>query len=247
MRIENRCHSAPWRAGTLDSALVLGTLLAVLCGCSPAAPKRSSSMQAPPSKPTVPTESASTGWAWLEATQVPLRIRLPYGAEWQRRETKTSMHLEHGATHTRLVVRLWPASRQVTADQCLGELRLLDLDADSAALTWHLAARHRATSDATAPGEFDPNIVAEKSFAPGVGFDGFLCAGVIPTKGQAMLQGTVLGVSASVGHCVALVATTSVDTSDSEQQLAARLAWIVEGTAPSIALRTVESRVNAAR
>jgi hypothetical protein len=174
-----------------------------------------------------------------------VRLRLPFASEWQRRETKTSLRFEHSATQSQIVVRLWPASRLVTTEQCQSELALLEPDAALAQQLWERTAATPNGSPGADTNVEGGNVVIEKPFEPGRDFHGVARAAVHPTNGDAALHGIVIATAAGIGRCVALVATTLVAGTGAERELADRLAWIVEGATSSLAVRTVEARVKA--
>lgn len=169
-------------------------------------------------------------------------MRLPFAKEWQRRESPTSLRLEHLVTQTKLVVRHWPTSRLVTVEQCQSELALLEPDAALAQRLWSRAA----STDPNAAGDsVTQNVVVEKSFEPGRDFRGMVRGGVRPSDSDTNTHGVVVAVAAGVGRCIALIADTIVTDTRAEVQLADRLAWIVEGVAPSLRLQTIEDRTTA--
>lgn len=240
MCIQNRSALVAYRRnaqGFALLALAVGSLLGALCGCSQAAMPPKSPDPAPPAAIRMKAQAPS-GWAFIEGAELPLRLRLPFASEWQRRETKTSLRLEHPATQSQMVVRLWPTSRLVTTEQCLGELALLEPDA---ALAQQSFMRLATTS--SSPGDEDMNFVVSKPFEPGADFHGLTRAAVHPTTVDGATMGIAIAVAAGVGRCLALIATTTVAAPKGEQELADRLAWIVEGTTQSLTVRTVEGRV----
>lgn len=214
-------------------------LHAELLGCSghtnPAVKSSNGAPTAP--APRAPTRAAA-GWAYVESAELPLRLRLPFASEWQRHETPTSLRLEHPGEASKIVIRLWPSSRLVTAEHCFTELLLL---APEAARAQQLFAaeptRNKPTSETA-------GLFVNQDFAPGADFRGWARGSLQPAgKEKKVVVGTVIAVAAGVGRCLALVATTEASGENAEQQLANRFAWMVEGAIQNLTVRTVESRV----
>ena len=166
-----------------------------------------------------------------------MRLRIPFASEWQRHETNTSLRLEHPLDKSRIVVRLWSASRLVSVDQCVGELALLEPDVAFARRTWMSGA---LASDVAGQNQ---DIVAAQRFEPGGDLHGVVRASVHATSSGQEVAGVVIAVAAGVGRCLAMVANSFVGGANAEREIADRIAWLVEGVTKSLALRTVQQRV----
>lgn len=220
--------------------LEVGSLALGLSGCSHAAldARKPSAVEAAP-----PAESRArtpTDWAWIDGKELPLRMRLPFVPEWRRRETRTSLRLDHAGERCSLVVRFWPTSRLVTTDQCVAELGLIEPEVAIARRTWmsqDLTA-HEDSSDGTP--------VVSQAFTPGDDYQGHLLATVLAPDG-GVLAGIVVAVAAGVGRCLAVTATTEAEGGNAEMLITDRLAWLVEGVAKSVTVRSVESRLETMR
>jgi hypothetical protein len=239
MRCQNQLCPAgcpKFASGFALVACIAAVVAATLSGCSHAAsvPGTATPVAAPVS--TAGQPRTASAWAFIDGTELPVRLRIPFAAEWQRRETKTSLRLEHPRDNSQIIVRLWLTARLVTVDRCASELALIEPEAALARQTPMPSASDTEVSDL---GE----VVVEK-FEPGGDFHGSVRAFVHAGDGVETTAGTVVAIAAGVGRCLALVASTSVVGANAEQQIADRLAWLVEGVTKSLSLRTVEGRVS---
>jgi hypothetical protein len=239
MRSQNQSRPARHVNQACASALIACVLSAGLSGCSHAASEpRSPAPAAAPASAQVETRNA-TAWAFIDGIQLPVRLRIPFASEWQRRETASSLRLQHPLDKSTIVVRLWSASRLVTVEQCLGELALLEPEVALARRTWMSGP---LASDTVGQNQ---DVVAAQGFEPGGDLHGVLRASVHAASNGQEVAGVVIAVAAGVGRCLALVANSSVGGVNAEREIANRLAWLVEGVSKSVALRTVQQRVEA--
>jgi hypothetical protein len=144
--------------------------------------------------------------------------------------------LEHPGESCEIAIRIWPTSRVVNVAQCFEQLALMDPHAE--AMRAHFTSPSRND-----PEDGTSEHVTESTFEPGGDFHGRLVAGV-SSANHSRVDGTVVGVAAGIGRCASLVASTSCSTGDAAARVAERLAWLVEGVARTVAVRSVEERVN---
>jgi hypothetical protein len=236
MRSQNRSRPRRRVNGPCHCALIAIVLSAGLSGCSHAALESSSPPRAVAPASAQVEPRTPTAWAFVDGAQIPVRLRIPFASEWQRRETRTSLRLEHPIDGNRIVVRLWPASRLVTVDQCLDELALLEPDVALARRTW--LSRPLASETVTQ----NQDVVVDQPFEPGSDLHGILRASVFAASQGREVTGAVIAVAAGVGRCIVLAAHCSVAGPNAEQKITDRLAWLVEGVTKSLVLRTVQQR-----
>lgn len=191
-------------------------------------------------------------WDSVEAAAVPVRLRLPSAPTWKRSETKTSMQLELTSERTRISIRLWSSAKLTNVDQCYAELSLLEpelaklqqlvpgiLEAEE--LPPAPEATGVVAHEPRAPQQDEPTIVAQ-SFDPNADFHGRLRARAAWSKPDEVTGG-VVAVAAGIRRCLAFVASTSSGGPQAAAQVGDRLAWIVDGVAKSVRIRTPEDRL----
>lgn len=201
-------------------------LVLCLClgGCS--APKIVPAQTPTPEKPAS-TPASDTAFPRgprkpFSAKTLPIDLLIPGLTAFVVTETKSSLLLSHRASSSEIRVRFWSTSRIVTETQCEQELALLDPDA---------TVRERVVGASPA--------VASQAFAPGPEYRGVVHSKVQSTP-DGPLVGYVHGIAAGLGHCVSFDAKTEMAHPHAEQEMAERLALLMDGIAASLRLRQAE-------
>lgn len=181
-------------------------------------------------------------WEYIDARELPVRLRIPFASEWRRRETKTSLRLDLPREQVQVLVRFWQTSRLASEEQCLTELSLVE--PAFAATRDRAKALSCCSERSVANSAADPSgTVATQTFDPSSNFHGHLRAEVASATAGDALRASVVGIATNSGRCLVFVATTDAKGPTAQQQLGERLEWIVDGMAKSLSVRTSDGRV----
>lgn len=157
----------------------------------------------------------------MRARRLDFRIefRLPGKSAWASHEGASWLGLEHAPSASFLALRTWRAERLVRREDCAAAARL---------------------SRGSLPVVHEEALIERRPLAAPTGFDTELIVGVEPDG--AALSGYALAIGSSVGRCYAAVFTTRVSGPDADQELAARLALIVDQVFGTVRLLDVDER-----
>lgn len=195
--------------------------LLLLAGCSaspkPAAPAR----EPPPAVSAAPNERGFGGrLARVEVRSQGVTLLLPDSSGWQGQTAGTWSVLSHDATGSRLYLKQWRAARLVRPDECLTQARL----GQPAMIFLH-----------------DEEIVERRKVTTPPGFSGDVVVAVREVGGE--LHGYAELSAAGIGRCLVGVFQTVTRGSGREEEVADRLAVIVENVFGQARTRVVEDRV----
>jgi len=209
-----RAFQQRWPARAALVALLLSA-----CGSPPppAAPPAPEARPAatPPGEPALDRD-----WGERSLARVPALVELPAAREWHAHASGSFTVLEHGPTHSSLVLRVTRAARLVRPEQCEADARL--------------ARPSLPTSDAS-------SVVERRKLMSPEGFDTRLVVGVEPRVGGSV-HGFALAVGAATGRCyVACFETESVGPG-APGAVADRLAVVVSGVFETLRLPSAEER-----
>lgn len=175
-------------------------------------------------KPNVvpaPPAFEDTAWTAVELESIPARVTLPDARGWHAKRTGSFVALEHHASESALLLRVWRAPRLVKPAECEAEARLA-----------------RPSLPAV-----DPALrIEERRLGAPAGFDVRLVVGVQPGSGGSV-RGTALAIGAGIGRCYLALYETHAEGPHAAEQVATRLGALVEGTFESIELENAERRV----
>jgi hypothetical protein len=211
-------HSATFLGLPKSLILVLATL-----GCgSPPEPSP------PPSAPPSPVARRADGtlrWGLVELAEIRAVVELYDPERWQPVNGGTFTVLEHAASRSVLVLRVWRATRLVRPVECEAEARLAR------------PSLPRVNAD---------SIIDERPLEAPSEFSGSVVVGVEPSPTGAT-RGYALAVGAAVGRCFVLAFETSADGNDAAGVVGDRLRAAADRIAPSVQLHRVDERVRPER
>jgi hypothetical protein len=214
----------PRGMGRLRLAIATSMALAVNgSGCGPAAPA-AVVPQGPTPVATAPTStdallSAST--SVLDSPRWPVRLPLPDLAGWRESTARSSfLVLEHPASSSSLVVRVWREAEIVTREDCERRARSL---------------RQLPVADA-------PGAVERERIDVPPGFDTLVEAGASPGAPGGRIAGYLLAFGGWAHQCFAYAYTTSVAGPGASQLVAARLALMRDDSLGRLAVRSDTER-----
>ncbi|HMA94098.1 MAG TPA: hypothetical protein VKP30_15510, partial [Polyangiaceae bacterium] len=228
-------------------------LVVVLAACAPTkSPENAVRITTSAVAPQGETIEPLAHWATVDAATIPVRVRLPWGSKWERSDTKSSLQLALPSEQIHISIRLWPSAKLTNVDQCYSELRLQE----PALATLQQLLPAVFTGVQPAPPLEAPRVeLSEKvgpeprespllvqAFEPEADFHGQLRVLVGLTRTEEVTGG-VVAVAAGIRRCLALVASTSSTGTQASAQVGDRLAWIVDGVAKSLRIRTPEDRL----
>lgn len=196
--------------------LVLATGLAWGCGATP----RSGPVAPPAASPEPLDEPFAGSFGTRELSRVPAIVSLPDARAWHASTSGTFTLLEHGATHSRLTLRVTLAPRLVRPEQCLTEARL---------------------ARPSLPGPDDGSSVEQRTIGAPAGFDVRLVVGVAPARGG--VHGYALAFGAATSRCYVAVYETDADGEQAAKVVAERLAIVVSGVLETLRVPSAEGRV----
>jgi hypothetical protein len=198
-------------------------LLAMVLGCGSPPPPATPRSEAPPSAPPQPDDGAR--WAIVEIPEIRAVVELYDPARWRRTGGGSFTVLEHAASRSVLVLRVWKAARLVRPVECEAEARLLR------------PSLPRASAD---------SIIDERPLEAPDEFSGSLVVGVEPSPTGAT-RGYALAVGAAVGSCFVLCFETTADGNDSAGVVGDRLRAAADRIVPSVGLGQVDDRIQPER
>jgi hypothetical protein len=149
----------------------------------------------------------------------PVELKLPDKRSWQISDGPTWLVLRHAQTSSELALRTWRAERLVRRSDCEAQARL---------------------ARPTIPTVHEEAVVDRRALAQPADFDSELVVGVEPSASG--ISGYAFAIGASVGRCYAAVFTTHVAGAGAEQEVAARLGFVVDRILSNVRLRSVDER-----
>jgi hypothetical protein len=191
-------------------------LCALIWGCGSTPPSK---VAAKPAPATAPADVFDRDWGERDLPRVPAVVRLPDARGWHASASGTFTLLEHRATESRLVLRVWLAPRLVRPERCEADARL---------------ARPNL------PGGEATGVVEERRLAAPAGFDVRLVVGVEPSGGG--VHGYALAVGAATNRCYVAAYETDSAGERADQRVAERLAVVVSGVLETLRVPSAESR-----
>lgn len=219
----------PWNwhaVRTLGAAAALA--LGVGCGAPASAANKPASV-APGPAPTQPSldRLPDAGWGRLGVRHLAMSLALPDRAQWNQKDGRgPSVLLVHRTTGTRLTLRLEPTSRRARWQDCLGQL---------------------SSTHASVLQPEDANLLGPRPWQAPAGFTGNIWGWVGPGPERGLLLARFVAVAVDVDRCLSLVGETTARGSNASEELARRMALLVDGVARRLELSTADSRVGAGR
>ena len=195
-------------------------LLFCLGSCRPAAPTAAPHDEIPVAPPPA-AEFEGVAWTQVELERLPALVTLPDARGWRARPNSTFVILEHGATQSRLVLRVWRAARLVRPAECEAEARL----ARPALPVLDPATR-----------------IEERALTVPSGFDVRLQVAARPGEGASVV-GSALAIGAGVGRCYLAAYETVADGPHAAELVADRLSGVVQGIFETIQVESADGRV----
>jgi len=205
------------------SRLNPGWALLLLASLSCSSPKPAPHPEGGAESATVPPpgEFEDAIWTEVELESIPARVSLPDVRGWHAKRSGSFLTLEHRATESSLVLRVWRAARLVRPAECEAEARL--------------ARPNLPALDAAS------QIEARRLRTP-MGFDVRLVVGAQPGPGESV-RGSALAVGAGIGRCYLALYETRADGANAARRVADRLGVVVPGIFESVELENAERRV----
>jgi hypothetical protein len=201
----------------LGAALFL--LLSTACGSprpAATATRGVTSVATPPAP-----DFENLAWTTVELESIPALVTLPDARGWHARRAGSFLSLEHRASESSLLLRVWKAARLVRPTECEAEARLA-----------------RPSLPAVEPA----SRVEERILENPTGFDVRLVVGAQPGPG-ATVAGTALAVGAGIGRCYLMLYETRAAGPRAAERVADRLGVVVSGVFETIELADAERRV----
>jgi hypothetical protein len=149
----------------------------------------------------------------------PIEFGLPDRESWRVADGPTWLVAEHVPSSSLLALRAWRADRLVRRAECEAQARL---------------ARR------TIPIVREEAVVDRRVASAPQGFEVELVAGVEPSARG--VSGYVIAIGSSVGRCYAAVFTTVVSGGNAEEEVATRLAGVVDRVLSGVRVRSVDER-----
>jgi len=204
-------------------ALALLLVPGVGCGSRAAAAKKPASAASASSPAlTAPDRLPDAGWSRFGVPHLAMSLVLPDRTHWKQEEGRgSSVLLVHGTTGTRLTLRIDPTSRRARWQDCLGQL----------------SNTHRNVLQPE-----DANLLGPRPWQAPAGFTGEIWGWVGPGAERGLLSARFVAVAVDVDRCLFLVGETAARGSNASDELARRMALLVDGVASRLELLTADSR-----